>query len=222
MVPTANDVRRWIAQARSVGAHAIRTGALFPPSTPAFTEAGFTVIDTLRLMELDVASGHDPSPAPTATLDRLRWRPSPAPVRMRRRQLDEAAEIDERSFGSPWSNDAAALGDIVDATPQTRSRCIRREGRMAAFAISGRAGRTGYVQRLAVDPDVRRRGLASILLADSVAWMRRHHVTSALVNTAIDNEPATSLYRSFGFVERPERLRILERTLDPAHTWAPR
>lgn len=217
MVPTAGDVRGWITRARSTGAQAIRTGALFPPSTPAFTESGFVVIDTLRLMELDL--GSDPieerSPVRVPGSERLRRRPSPRPVRLRRRQLDEAAEIDHRSFGPPWSNDAAALGDIVDATPQTRARGIRVDGQMVAFAISGRAGRTGYVQRLAVDPSARRRGLASTLLADAVGWMRRHHVTRVLVNTAIENEPATSLYRSFGFVERPERLRILERALDP-------
>lgn len=212
MVPTHADVRRWIARGRSTGARAIRTGALFPPSTPAFLDAGFGVIDTLRLLELDLM----PDRAP------LRRRSSSAPERLRRRQLDEAAEIDRRSFAPPWSNDAAALGDIVDATPRTRARCIRLDGRMVAFAINGRAGETGYVQRLAVDPSGRRQGFASLLLDDAVGWMRRHHVARVLVNTAIGNEPATSLYQSSGFVERPERLHILERPVDPPQPWPDR
>lgn len=216
MVPTHDDVRRWIGQGRSTGARAIRTGALFPPSTPAFIDAGFSVIDTLRLLELDLTPGR------SSGRERLRRRSSPAPERLRRRQLDEAAEIDRRSFPAPWSNDAAALGDIVAATPRTRARCIRLDGRMIAFAITGRAGETGYVQRLAVDPSGRRQGVASLLLADAIGWMRRHHVTRVLVNTAIGNEPATSLYRSCGFVERPERLRILERPVDPPQPWPDR
>jgi ribosomal protein S18 acetylase RimI-like enzyme len=208
MVPSVHDVRRWIAQGRSAGARAIRTGALFPPSTPAFLDAGFDVIDTLRLLELDLT--------PDRAAGRLR--PGSTPERLRRRQLGEAAEVDRRSFGAPWGNDASALGDIVDATPRTRARCVRVDGRMVAFLISGRAGRTGYVQRLAVDPSERRRGLASLLLADAVGWMHRHHVSRVLVNTAVDNDPATSLYLAVGFVERPERLSILERRLDPARS----
>ncbi|MGA7756921.1 MAG: hypothetical protein WCA57_03690, partial [Ilumatobacteraceae bacterium] len=38
MVPDASDVARWIVEARATGARALRTGALFAASTPAFHE----------------------------------------------------------------------------------------------------------------------------------------------------------------------------------------
>ena len=81
---------------------------------------------------------------------------------------------------------------------------------VAGFLVSGRAGRTGYVQRLAVHPSAQRHGLATALLLDSLRWMRRTRVRRAFVNTHVENEAALELYRRHGFVELPERLRVHE------------
>ena len=202
MVPGRDDVESWIADARGQGATTLRTGALFPPSAPAFITAGFEVIDTLSLLELDLARPADDPTRPAARLRRLR------PT-----QIDEAAAIDGRAFPAPWANNSAALRDIITATPRHRARCVHLDGRMVAFSISGRASTSGYVQRLAVDPSARRRGLARLLVIDAIEWMRRRNVEQVLVNTATDNTAALALYRSLGFVERPEHLKILERSL---------
>ena len=61
---------------------------------------------------------------------------------------------------------------------------------MAAFAITGVADRVGYLQRLAVDPTAQRRGLGRTLVADSLDWMQRRGATTAMVNTAFDNNAA--------------------------------
>jgi len=218
MIPGRHDVERWLDDARNGGAHSIRTGALFPPSVPAFTEAGFEVIDTLSLMELDLTQGdmRGDMRSDTRGDDRSAGRSASTRSlsRLRRHQLGEAAGIDRRSFPEPWANDRGTLADIVDATPAARARCVRVDGRMVAFAISGRAGDWGYVQRLAVDSQHRRVGLARLLVVDALAWMRRRGVDRVLVNTAGDNHAAAALYRSCGFVPRPEQLSILERALD--------
>jgi ribosomal protein S18 acetylase RimI-like enzyme len=209
MVPTEADVSRWIAEARARGARALRTGALFEPSTPAFVAAGFSPIDRLRLLQLDLRTGTPPTDDETASRGvRLR--------RLRPSMLDEAAAVDQRSFVAPWGNDTAALFDVMHATPQHRSRCMTDDGRMVAFAISGRAGRWGYVQRLAVDPDARRRGLARLLVGDALRWMIRRGVADVLVNTAADNDPALSLYQSLGFRPRPDDLTVFETVVEPA------
>jgi ribosomal protein S18 acetylase RimI-like enzyme len=127
--------------------------------------------------------------------------------------LREAAEIDRRSFSRQWANDRAALDEITAATPHHRSRSIHVGRQMAAFSISGRADRAGYVQRLVVDPSARRQGFARLLLDDALDWMRRRDVTRVLVNTASDNEAALTLYRSAGFEDQPGALVILERAL---------
>lgn len=204
MVPDRNHVESWVAGAREQGSTTLRTCALFPPSAPAFLAAGFEVIDTLSLLELDLDDT-----APTHN----RKQPAARLRRLPPSQLDDAALVDRRSFPAPWANDAGALHDIVTATPRYRARCIHHDGQMVAFSISGRAATSGYLQRLAVEPSARRRGLANLLVDDALGWMRRRKVERVLVNTATDNLAALSLYRSVGFIERPERLTILERSL---------
>jgi len=208
MEPSTADVARWVDEAAQQGAHAVRTGALFPNAAPAFFDAGFHVADTLTLLARDL--DHLPSPG-------IAPRPrGGAPIKLRRLRppmLREAAEIDRRSFSTPWANDAEALADILDATPYHRSRCVHLDGRMVGFSISGRADRSGYIQRLAVDPGTRRLGIAQLLLADALRWMQRRDITRALVNTATDNRAALALYQSVGFEHQPGSLVILERAL---------
>jgi ribosomal protein S18 acetylase RimI-like enzyme len=84
---------------------------------------------------------------------------------------------------------------------------------MVGFSVNGRAGRVGYIQRLAVDPDVRRRGVGRVLVVDALTWMHRRQLDDALVNTGSDNTAALELYRGLGFVELPEPLLVLERDL---------
>ncbi len=212
MVPTTTDIAEWVAEAVATGAAIVRTGALFPDSTAPFLESGFRVADTLTLLERALADREPVSPAP----GRGPIRQAPGTVRLRRLRasmLREAAEIDRRSFSSPWANDASTLADIMTATPYHRSRSVHLDGRMVAFSISGRADRSGYVQRLAVDPGARRRRFARVLLDDALRWMQRRDVSRVMVNTAADNRPALALYESIGFERQPGALLILERVL---------
>ena len=207
MMPTSADIASWIAEANQRGARTVRTGAIFPNAAAPFLEDGFHVADTLTLLALHLRN------RPTSGPRRIR---TGGPVRLRRLRpsmLVEAAEIDRRAFSSPWSNDTSALADIMTATPYHRSRSVHLDGRMVAFSISGRADRSGYVQRLAVDPSARRRGFANVLLDDALHWMRRRDVEQAMVNTAFDNRPALALYESAGFDQRPDSLLILEQAL---------
>ncbi|HUS41294.1 MAG TPA: GNAT family N-acetyltransferase [Ilumatobacteraceae bacterium] len=202
MVPTTSDVGDWIADATELGARLVRTGALFPNATGAFLESGFQVADSLALLTRSATPRTNP---PARGAVRLR--------RLRPTMLSEAAAIDRRSFASPWANDASALGDIMTATPYHRSRSIDVDGRMVAFSISGRADRSGYIQRLAVDPSARRHGFAHLLIDDAVRWMSRRGVSDVMVNTAANNHAALALYDSVGFERQPGTLLILERAL---------
>ena len=208
MVPTDTDITGWIDEANRRDALAVRTGALFPNAAPAFLLAGFLVADTLTLLSRRLTDG-------TGTSNQTRGRAGGS-IRVRRLRppmLADAADIDRRAFSSPWANDTTALADIMIATPFHRSRSVHVDGRMVAFSISGRAGRSGYVQRLAVDPSARRCGFARLLLDDAIRWMQRRDVDHVMVNTAADNRPALSLYESIGFEQQLGSLLILERSL---------
>jgi ribosomal protein S18 acetylase RimI-like enzyme len=111
---------------------------------------------------------------------------------------------------------------VLTATPAARARAVRERdlplGRHAdhrrrdwvGFLLSGRSARTGYVQRLAVDPRAQRHGVARALLDDAFAWFTDRHCDRALVNTDVSNVAALALYHSSGFHDLPERLRVYE------------
>ena len=84
---------------------------------------------------------------------------------------------------------------------------------MLAYAVTGRAGRHGYLQRIAVHPEARRQGYGRAVVLDGLRWLRRHGATQALVNTQRDNSPALALYQSCGFRELPAGLCVMGRSL---------
>ena len=196
-MPTSVDIDHWIELATASGLRAVRTGAMFPRTAEVFADAGFVTIDTLALLELDLRSTRRPG-------IRLETK------RLTRRQTQHAVAIDRRAFGAPWANDAASLTAIRRATPTYRARQLSVDGQLVAFAISGVAGSTGYLQRLAVDPRHQRGGRGKSLVADALCWMHDRHLANALVNTAVGNTAALALYDQFGFRQRADRLTIAE------------
>ena len=108
------------------------------------------------------------------------------------------------AFRDRWK----VLGDALAATPLSRFR-VATDGRPVGYAITGRAGRRGYLQRLAVDPDHHRRGIGVALVADSLRWLRRAGASAAVVNTQVGNDGALALYLATGFVPEPHGLTVL-------------
>jgi ribosomal protein S18 acetylase RimI-like enzyme len=85
--------------------------------------------------------------------------------------------------------------------------------RIVGYAVAGRAGPRGYLQRLAVAPSQAGRGVGSALVVDALVWMRDHGATRAVVNTQVVNERALALYEHLGFVRQPSGLAVLTRAL---------
>ena len=198
--PTTDDLVDAVDHARARGARAVRTSALFPDAAEVTRAAGFTSIDRLALLRLDLDD---------VDLDVTETRHDIRPLQVWHHRL--AAEIDRRAFGPMWGNDAASLRDIRRATPIHRARLVRDRGSVVGFAISGAAVDNGYLQRIAVDPDAHRRGVARDLVVDALRWMRADRREQCLVNTGVDNQAALALYDGFGFVRLADELTIAER-----------
>jgi GNAT superfamily N-acetyltransferase len=179
-----------------LGFHRILTAALVPHDQAPFLEFGYQVHEPLRLLELNL----DPNRIGRST------RPT---RRMRRRDVAASLAIDAASFTSFWQFDADALDEAISATPTSRRRVVRSDRVVLGYAITGHTGRTGFIQRLAVDPDSRRAGVGGTLLTDGLAWLHTRGVEGVLVNTQPENEAALALYDRFGFVERPGGLAVL-------------
>lgn len=204
-LPSADDLRRWSEQLTELGFTALRTTAVTGQAVPRLEAAGFTVLQELVLLE------H------TALHEAGRNTPvgRPAPVVPTRRLLvaehGRASAIDVDAFGRDWALDDIAVHDVCAATPRHRARAAGDP--LAAYAITGRDGRQGFLQRLAVRQAAQRNGLGVALVRDSLQWLARWRCTRALVNTPVDNAAALGLYEGIGFRRLPERLRVYEREL---------
>jgi len=184
------------------GFRRVITSALTPPEQSPFLAAGFEVHEQLHLL------AHDLRHLPEA----------PAGVglrRARRGDVDRVLDIDHRAFRPFWRLDQDGLRDALRATPSSRFR-VATDRLPVGYAVSGRAGPAGYLQRLAVDPDEQGRGLGTALVLDGLDWMRRRGARRALVNTQLDNENALQLYLHLGFAAEPHRLAVLRRELSGA------
>lgn len=200
--PDPEIVDRCLRALRAKGYRSVVTNALGPVDTLPFVDAGFSVHERLRLLS------HDLDEIPEAEHPTRRARNADRPA---------VLALDHRAFDSFWQLDDDAMTSAIEATPTTRSRVVDAvpltRGALSAYAITGRAGTRGYLQRVAVDPAVHGRGIGRSVVADALRWLRRHRVQRALVNTQMDNDPALALYRSCGFRELPAGLCVMGATL---------
>lgn len=188
-----------VRQLTDVGVKQIVTSAVGPSEEAILARCGFAIRERLTLLANDLTS--------------IRAKNLPTQARSRRAQTRERGrllEIDRAAFHGFWQLDKAGINDAISATPHTRVRVLEHDGQIAAYAITGRAGDHGFLQRLAVDPAAQGRGLGAALVLDSLQWCKRRRVRRVLVNTQIDNERARSLYIAMKFEPEPHGLAVLE------------
>jgi ribosomal protein S18 acetylase RimI-like enzyme len=194
-LPSAAFVRRCLEQLADRGYRRVVTSALSPAESNGFLAAGFEISERLHLLAHDLS--HLPNSAAAAPLRRATSR-----------DRDAVLRVDHRAFPPFWRFDEGGLVDALRATPQTRHR-VADDGEVIGYAITGRAGRRGYLQRLAVDPDRRGQGLGSALVVDGLRWLHRWRCDQAVVNTQLDNGDALALYERLGFRRQPLGLSVL-------------
>lgn len=200
-LPTTEAIHRACRALAGHGYARVITAALGPIESEVFAAAGFAVHERLHLL--------------THFLQDLPGPPEPDPGlrRGRRADRDAALSVDTRAFAGFWRLDNTGLEEAFSATPHNRFRVADRDDQVAAYAVSGRSGHRGYLQRLAVDPAHQGAGLGSLLVLDALRWMRRRGADRAMVNTQEQNLAALGLYQRLGFHLEPEGLHVLEADL---------
>ena len=198
-LPSPDFLRRCLGTLAGRGFGRVVTGALAPSEQAGFRAVGFSVAEDLHLLSHDLQELVAVD-VPGVALRRARTADRPAVL-----------EVDQVAFQPFWRLDDSGLDDAINATPHARFRIARdaERGAVVGYAITGRAGRRGYVQRIAVDPARHGSGVGRLLLLDGLRWLRRWRVERAMVNTQLDNSRALGLYEATGFRRERTRLSVL-------------
>lgn len=198
-VLSAAFLQRCLAILGERGFERVVTSALSPLEQTSFFAAGFEVTEKLHLLSIEL-DGLPPLP------------PLPPPLRVRRvtaAYRPQVLAIDGEAFSPFWQFDEHGLDEALAATSRSRFRAVLADNTVVGYAIHGRSGTRGFVQRLAVARQVRRHGLGRVLVLDGLHWMRRRGVRRAVVNTQFGNEAALALYRDVGFSREPAGLSVM-------------
>jgi len=183
------------------GFSAVVTAAVGPSERHMLEADGFSAHELLHLLCHDLGRSLPARPGRKVGIRRGR-----------RHERAEILEGDQATFDEFWRLDADGFKEAIDATPASRVRVVHNK-RVVAYAVSGRAGSQGYLQRLAVDPAVQGRGLGTALVADSLGWLKRRGAKTVWVNTQEANETALALYAKTGFRSAAHQLAVLRRAL---------
>ena len=196
--PSPRALRRLLERLQQAGYREVVTNALGPATSLPLVDVGFAVRGRLHLLAHDLESLPSPS-------GRTR--------RATRTDRDALLAADAAAFDEFWRFDALGLREAARATPRSHLRVAPTPEDPRGYGLFGRAGTAGYVQRLAVAPEVQRRGLGHALLTDGLRWLRSHGAKRVYVNTQEDNDRALALYLRAGFRQLPVGLHVLGREL---------
>lgn len=207
---------------RSPGVAFIYTSALTEADAVQFVDAGFHVRAELALLTRNIERGL------FGGIHRALRRSDPHRghnrnsrgdikiVRGSHDRIEEALEVDQSAFAHGWAMDMHDLTGALKATPTTRLHLALDGTTVVGFAVTGRANRRGYLQRLAVQPHFQGRGLGAALVHASIDWASSRDVKRLIVNTQTDNLNALRLYERAGFVRSSFGLVLLEYPLQTA------
>ncbi len=196
-LPLPSTIKTTVKHLAADGFEQAITVALAPAEQEPFRDAGFVLHERLHLLVHDMAT--------------VPQRRGPKPRRARREDWPGITATDRAAFTEFWRLGRDGLLHAMAATPVRRLRVVdARDAEVVGYALTGRAGAAGYLQRLAVAPGHQGEGLGRAMAVDALHWLRRHHAERVLVNTQVSNERAYGLYLTLGFVPDPGGLAVLK------------
>ena len=207
-LPDTPILQSWVDTLSRWGYDSVRTSPLAPVAAAALSAVGFNTSQNLTLLER-------PDAGPVIVTHPLRFvRPRFPMSRMPAPSVVEAILcIDRAAFGEEWMMDNETFREALHATHRARIFISRVQGELSGFVIAGITDSYGFIQRLAVHPDLQRRGQARLLLENSLSWIHSRGCRSTVVNTEVSNAAALSIYEDNGFVPLEYNLSVMERQL---------
>ncbi len=138
---------------------------------------------------------------------------------MRHRHVTQVLAIEEASYPKPWS--VRVFHDELDqARDGYRTYLVARQGR----AVVGYGGLMyvadeAHITNIAVHPDHRRHGIATMLLGEMAGAAIRRGAIAWTLEVRASSTGAQELYRAFGFAPAGVRAKYYENTEDAIVMW---
>lgn len=125
--------------------------------------------------------------------------------------LPQVIAIERRAFATPWS---LAMFVLELSKPSGVCLAAVRQGSLAAYLVCSRYDRAWHLMNIAVDPPVRRHGLARALLEQLLE--RAGAGEQYTLEVRESNTAAIALYEQFGFRTAGTRRRYYQDTGEDA------
>lgn len=120
---------------------------------------------------------------------------------------ERIAELETSALGrDAWSPALVAEG-VAARLPTISYLVAETDDLVIGYVVVSVAGEDAELQRIAVDADARRKGVASSLLTAGLAHAVRHGAERMLLEVREDNAGARDFYASTGFTEIGRRPR---------------
>lgn len=118
--------------------------------------------------------------------------------KMREEDIVEVAKLEKDIFPDPWSE--RAIRETLGQT-QTMLLSALDDGRLIGYLILYYVLEDGEIARIAVDPEWRRKGVASRLLKELALICADNGVNKLLLDVRESNDSARAFYERQGFVQ---------------------
>lgn len=112
------------------------------------------------------------------------------------------AALERKCFSRPWSEDA--LRAELDNEHARFLAAVDESGRVMGYAGLHCILDEGYIDNVAVDPDVRRQGIAGTIL-EQFLRLGESGLAFLTLEVRASNAPAIALYEKYGFVQAGRR-----------------
>ncbi len=121
---------------------------------------------------------------------------------MSEEDIDEVIRIERLSFPNPWTRGFFER-ELRNPISYAFVEKIEEKGRLrlAGYIVFWIVTDEAHILNIAVDPELRRQGLAKRLLCVALSFMEDRGVDVVHLEVRRSNTPAINLYRRFGFEE---------------------
>lgn len=119
-------------------------------------------------------------------------------------ELDAICAIEKDSFATPWCREFFAEELKL---PGRVSLVARRSGSVVGYIFTMWLFDEMHINKIAVAPDERRKGIADALMDHVVAFARAHDIETISLEVRQSNEGAQQFYRYLGFANTYVRRR---------------